>query len=80
MAAAAAIAPAFAKIDGEITHEKIARDTGLSVSEVAAWIAQAEPYADYSGYRVFFAAETPAAIRERFPRLTDNLMLIVLAT
>lgn len=80
MAATAAIAPAFAQISGEITHEKIARDIGLNVREVAAWVTQAEPYADYSGYRIFFAIETPTEIRARFPRMTDNLMLIVLAT
>ena len=75
-----ALAPAFATFSGEITNEKIGHDLGLNPSEVSAWVTHADPYPDYSGYKVFFAAETPQEIRDRFPRMTPNLMLIVLAT
>lgn len=80
MAAAAAIAPAFAKIDDEITPAKIARDTGLNESQVAAWVTHAQSYADASGYRVFFRVETPPEVLELVPRITPAFMLIVLAT
>ena len=80
MAATAAIAPAFAVINDEITPTKISRDIGLSLSQVQAWVTHAQSYEDGSGYRLFFRIETPADVLALVPRISPSFMLIVLAT
>ncbi|MBD9397945.1 hypothetical protein [Pseudomonas sp. PDM11] len=72
-------ASAFAVINEPITAQKIARDTGVDLSLIKAWVTHARSYEDGSGYLVFFKAETPAEVREQIPRLTTTNLLIVLA-
>lgn len=72
-------ASAFAVIDHPITAQKIARDTGVDLSLIEAWVTHARSYEDGSGYLVFFKAETPGEVREQIPRLTPTNLLIVLA-
>ncbi|OLU16887.1 MULTISPECIES: hypothetical protein [unclassified Pseudomonas] len=58
---------------------KIASDIGLSESMLSSWVTHSRPYADGSGYRVFFKVETPGDVRQLLPRITPTNMLIVLA-
>lgn len=57
-------ASAFAVINEPITAQKIARDTGVDLSLIKAWVAHARSYEDSSGYLVFFKAETPGEVRK----------------
>jgi hypothetical protein len=72
-------ASAFAKIIDPVTPSKIALDTGLSTSQVRAWVTHVQSFEDRSGYRVFFRVETPEEIRAKLPGLTSANVLIVLA-
>ena len=75
----AVAASAFAVIDQPITALKIARDTGVDLGLIKAWVTHARSYEDGSGYLVFFKADTPGEVREQIPRLTSINLLIVLA-
>ncbi len=72
-------ASAFAVVNEPITSQKIARDTGIDLGLIKAWVTHARSYEDGSGYLVFFKAGTPGEVREHIPRLMPTNLLIVLA-
>lgn len=59
------------------TQRQIATDIGLSESQVAAWVSDAEYLADGSGYRVFIKIETPKDVLELIPRADSTGTLFV---
>ncbi|KIQ04473.1 MULTISPECIES: hypothetical protein [Pseudomonas] len=55
----------------------IARDIDLDLSLVEAWVAQAQPFSDGSGYTVQFSHETPARVLALLPGIDKAGRLVV---